>query len=175
MLAAALFLSPLRCRKCRLRFYRPGLIANRANPAADAPATASAAQAAAVEGGNDRHQILLLDGDSAMRKLLRRLLAREGYQVREAADIHHAIAELHQQRTDLAVINFGLDEQGQQAIRTFQYLCPGLKIMLLSDAGSAPERPGAIVQKIKEALTRAPFNEGITERQFRAEGLGAVK
>jgi CheY-like chemotaxis protein len=152
-LAAMLLLSPLRCRKCRLRFYRPRFIASRVHSASHPPAAASVAQAVAVECGEDRPQILLLDGDSAMRKLLRRLLDREGYQVREAADVHHAIPELHQKRTDLAVINFGLDEQAQEAVRTFQYLWPGLKVIVFSDGDSGPERPGAIVQKIKEALT----------------------
>jgi CheY-like chemotaxis protein len=174
-LAALLFLSPLRCRKCRLRFYRLRLIAKRARSAAGAPASTSVTQTVAVASGKDPQRILLLDGDSAIRKLLRRLLDREGYQVREAVDINHAIAELHQKQTDLAVINFGLGEQGQETIRTFQDLCPGLKVMVLSDAESGPERPGAIVQRIKEALTGARLNRGSTERRFRPERLGAIR
>lgn len=78
-----------------------------------------------------RRIVLLLDDDPAVRKLLRRLLDREGYQVREASDTGAALRETGM---DLAIVNLGVREEGEEAVRALKSAHPGLLVMVLSEA-----------------------------------------
>jgi CheY-like chemotaxis protein len=138
--AFLLFLAPLRCRNCRLRFYRPWFLAKRAQPlvpehrpirvsvvAPDPDPTPAAAPAA------PRRIILLLDDDPSLRKLLGRLLTREGYEVREASDSDSAVAALRGAGIDLVVINLSVSEAAEKAAHALTSVRPELSVIILTE------------------------------------------
>jgi CheY-like chemotaxis protein len=158
--ARLLFLTPLRCRKCRLRYYRPRWVASRALPVIERPAPVfvpSPVPAAVI-----RPRILLLDDDPSLRKLLRRLLDKEGYEVREASDRDSALAELRGAKIDLAVVNLDAAEQGESAVRALRSAYAKLTIVVWPEAASLlpenvvvlprPARPFTVVSVIAKAL-----------------------
>jgi CheY-like chemotaxis protein len=168
--AGLLFLVPLRCRTCRLRFYRPWFIARRALPVIEraipmaAPVPSSVFVSSLVPATAIRPRILLLDDDPSLRKLLRRLLDKEGYEVREASDSDAALAELRGTKIDLAVVNLDEAEQGETAVRALRSACAELTIVLWSEAAGLregsenllilprPSRPFTVVSVIAQAL-----------------------
>ena len=165
-----LFLSPLRCRNCRLRFYRPWFLAKRALPlVADRhPIPASAVAPVPTPAAVVPHRIiLLLDDDPALRKLLRRLLHREGYEVREASDAGGAVAELRGAGMDLAIVNLSAREQEEKAVRALKSAYPELMVMVLSETPAAlpeaseelpalakPAHVFAVVQNVRNLMSQ---------------------
>jgi CheY-like chemotaxis protein len=136
--AFVLFLAPLRCRNCRLRFYRPWFLAKRALPlvpehrpirvsvvAPDPNPTPSASA--------PRRIILLLDDDPSLRKLLGRLLTREGYEVREASNSDSAVAALRGAGIDLVVINLSVSEDAEKAAHALSSVRPELSVIILTE------------------------------------------
>jgi DNA-binding response OmpR family regulator len=83
--------------------------------------------------------ILLLDEDSASRKLLRRLLDREGYLVREASDSSAALAELRDTGMGLAIVNLNGHEH-KAVVRTLRSAYPDLTVVLLSETVTSAEK-----------------------------------
>ena len=176
--ARLLFLSPLRCRKCRLRYYRPWFVARRAllveRPTpAPAPVSAPVFVSIPVPAAVIRPRILLLDDDPALRNLLRRLLRKEGYEVREASDIYAAVAELRGTKMDLVVVNLNAAEQGESAVRALRSAYAELTIVVWSEAAGLgeksenllilprPSRPFAVVSVIAQALGDAARAESL--------------
>src|ERR1700683_2126908 len=150
-------LSPLRCRSCRLRFYRPWFLAKRASPLVTARRSNSASAVASrdtrvsvtSQEANPvsvfpQGAILLLDDDSASRKLLRRLLDREGYMVREASDSSAALAELRGAEMDLAIVNLNGHEY-KTVVRTLRSAHPDLIVVVLSETVSSEEKSEKMV------------------------------
>jgi CheY-like chemotaxis protein len=162
--AALLFLSPLRCRKCRLRYYRPWFVARRAFPVVEKPAIMAArvVPSSPVAAVAIRPRILLLDDDPSLRQLLRRLLDKEGYEVREASDSDGAVAELRGAKVDLAVVNLYAGGDGERAVRALRSECGRLTIVVCSEAAGLPEnvivlprpsRPLTVVSVVGQALS----------------------
>jgi CheY-like chemotaxis protein len=151
-------LSPLRCRSCRLRFYRPWFLARRASPlvttrrSPPAPevvsmpneAAAIPQEVAAMDAVVQPGAVLLLDDDPASRKLLRRLLDREGYVVREASDTGAALAELRNTEMDLAIINLSVHET-KTMVRTLRSAYPEMVLVLLSETHPFAEESEKLV------------------------------
>jgi CheY-like chemotaxis protein len=144
--------SPLRCRSCRLRFYRPWFLARRAFPlvtthhfnAASKPArialdpryTSPTAEIPTEEANpvalGQQGRVLLLDDDRGSRKLLRRLLDREGYAVREVPGVTAALAELRNTGIDLAIVNLN-GHEGKVVVRSLRNAHPDLIVVVLSE------------------------------------------
>ncbi len=186
--AAAMFLLlvPFRCRNCRLRFYRPWFLAGRAMPVIAVrhtvplsvmiplPIEISAGEPAAMETSCPPPRIiLLLDDDRASRKLLCRLLGREGYQVREAHDPGDAMAALRNAQMDLAIVNLGVCEEGEKAVHeALQSAQPELMVVVLSETQDLaetseklmilpkPSRVFAVVESVRQLMSqdRQPGN-----------------
>ena len=183
--AKLLFLAPFRCRNCRLRFYRHLSYIKRALPMVTvhrplaAPLTVSRPTVAAPPvidvsvvpdvltvpnvpavpnvAASLRSVILLLDDDPALRKLLRRLLTREGYDVREAADAAAAAATLrypgpHAAGIDLMIVNLSSREEGETAVRTLRRAHPELVVMALPRTS----RVSAVVEGVRGLLSQQP-------------------
>jgi CheY-like chemotaxis protein len=103
-----------------------------------------------------------------LRKLLRRLLDKEGYEVREASDSDAALAELRSSKIDLAVVNLNAAEQGEEAVRALRSAHAKLTIVVCSAAAGLreepenllilprPSRPYTVVSVIAQALENAP-------------------
>jgi CheY-like chemotaxis protein len=166
MAARLLFLSPLRCRKCRLRFYRPWFVARRALPVMEraVPVAAPVVISSPVPAPVTRPGILLVDDDPSLRTLLCRLLEKEGYEAREASDSDAALAELRGTKIDLAVVNLNAAEEGEKAVQALRAAYAELTIVLWSEAAGVregsenllilprPSRPFEAVSIIAQAL-----------------------
>lgn len=146
--ALLIFLAPLRCRKCRLRFYRPWFVVKRTLPvitfarpmreatdiATDEVTTAEvAAPPTPAPAAAERGKVLLLDDDPAMRRLLNRLLSRDRYQVREASDAGSALIELRATRMDLIIVNLYDSDQEEKLVRALRSAFPELSVVVLSE------------------------------------------
>jgi CheY-like chemotaxis protein len=146
--AKLLFLSPLRCRNCRLRFYRPWFLAKRALPLVadhhaipDSVVAPDPTPAAVVP----HRIILLLDDDPAVRKLLGRLLHREGYEVREASGAVAPAAELRGTGIDLVIVNLSAREEEEKAVRALRKAYPELVVVVLSETLALAEASGRLL------------------------------
>lgn len=114
-----LLMKPYRCRKCRLRFYRSVFRSKPTPPAVNARSMPSSAP----------HQdaptcIMILDHDAAVRKFVHRILDREGYDVREAADGSIALAELHVRSIPLVIASVGMHDDALTEIRALRRAFP---------------------------------------------------
>lgn len=145
--AKLVLFAPLRCRKCRLRFYRPWFVAKRASPIVTAHrhAVLASAEVPNVRPPTPapiapRRIILLLDEDPALRKLFRRLLDKRGYEVREVIDTRSALAELREPGIILAIVNPISSDDGEAAARMLRRANPKLMIIVLSETRAFPEK-----------------------------------
>jgi CheY-like chemotaxis protein len=170
--AALLFLAPLRCRNCRLRFYRLRFIARHAAPVATAhhpiPAPVDVPKPIPAPAPVVRRKIvLLLDDDPALRRLLGRLLGRGGYEVHEASDAAAAVAGLSCAEVDLAVVNLCARED--EAVRALRSAHPDLPVIVLSETGlmeasekllilPKPSRVFAVVEGVRDLMSREPVD-----------------
>jgi CheY-like chemotaxis protein len=128
------YLAPFRCRKCRLRFYRPTIFWLPATlETVRIPAVSRVSVADAVPS------ILILDDDPPLRGLFRRLLERDGYQVYEAANRAGISGETGFQTFDLIIANLNSGERDTfDVARALQIHNPDLKVIALADAVQAP-------------------------------------
>jgi hypothetical protein len=161
-----LMLSPLRCRKCRLRYYRPWFVAKRALPAIERPdpVRAPAFVSSPVPVSVIRPGILLLDDDPPLRKLFRRLLDREGYEVREASDCGAALEELRGAKMNLVVVNLNSAQEAEKAVWALRIGYAELTIVVCIEEDGLlersenllilprPSRPFTVVSAIARAL-----------------------
>lgn len=114
-----------------------------------------------------RPRILLLDDDPALRKLLCKLLNKEGYEVREASDYDAALAELRGTKMDLVVVNLNAAEDGEKAVRALRRAYAELTMVVWSEAAGLgegsenllilprPSRPITVVSVIAQSLGAA--------------------
>src|SRR5580704_11851586 len=94
------YLAPFRCRKCRLRFYRPAhfwIITP--SETVKIPAVSRVPEPYATPS------VLILDDDASLRTLFRRLLERDGYKVYEASNRAEISGERSKERPDLVIAN----------------------------------------------------------------------
>jgi len=145
-LAAFLLLTPVRCRKCRLRYYRSWFMVRRADAK---PASVIEIRdeirdeiREATRAPQTQPSVLLLDEDAALRKLLSRVLTREGYEVHEAVDPTEAMLELRAGAIDVVIINLS-EEEHPGVVRDLRIAHPRLMIVALSSAGDAAELPAS--------------------------------
>jgi CheY-like chemotaxis protein len=178
-LAALVFLSPLRCRSCRRRFYRLRFTARRALSVATAdhptPAAVDVPKPIPAPAPVVRRKIiLLLDDDPALRRLLGRLLGREGYEVREASDAGAAVAELGcagiHLEIDLAIVNLSDRDEGDEAVKALRSAHPELPVIVLSETLGPveasekllilpkPSRVFAVVEGVRDLMSRDPID-----------------
>jgi CheY-like chemotaxis protein len=118
--------APFRCRKCRLRFYRPTAFWT-PNPVEIGPV----AFASTVPAPESSVSILVLDDDEMLRTLFRRLLEKDGYRVSDAASSNE-VNELDGLDLVIANLSSGAAE-GLKTVRALWAKRPELKIMALSD------------------------------------------
>ena len=119
--------APFRCRKCRLRFYRPSLFWT---PIFNEPPSAQAASRPTTP--ESLASILVLDDDQMLRALFRRLLEKDGYHVSDAASSNDISAELD--GLDLVITNLSSGAvDGIKTVRALWAKRPELRVMALSD------------------------------------------
>ena len=141
--AMLLRLAPLRCRKCRLRFYRPWFLANRLAPAVTVPSPVSAeapdVRRLTPTAAGPRPIVLLLDEDPALRRLFRRLLDKRGYEVREAADTNAAIAQVRDLGAALVIVNVNDSKDAAAAAKLLRHANPKVIVIALSETRTLAE------------------------------------
>jgi CheY-like chemotaxis protein len=172
------FLSPLRCRKCRLRFYRPWPIANRA-PTLEIPVEMPRRVPVTVVASSPvpapvPPTILLLDDDAALRKLFRRLLNKEGHEVQEVSDGVAALAELRAVKADLALVNLSAEDEEGRALRALRTADPELTIVVLSDH-RVPSEKLLILPKLSRPFAVVSFVARTLDAAERAEPCRSVR
>jgi CheY-like chemotaxis protein len=152
---ACVFLAPFRCRVCRGRFYRlwrPSLQRSTDPPVAPLllmPARRTILALDAIEprpletpsadpklaqpiASTTPAPILILESDLSIRKLLRRLLERRGYNAVEVAQAEDLAGEMLDRNVDLLIVDVSTVEAGVEAVVAFARALPSLKILALS-------------------------------------------
>jgi PAS domain S-box-containing protein len=115
--------------------------------------------------GGDRETILVVDDESGIRELIRKILSREGYRVLEAGSAEDAQAIARGQQIDLLITDVMLPGiNGPELARRMQQAAPRLKALFISGhTGSAVIPPGAaflakpftlaaLLEKIRQTL-----------------------
>lgn len=144
-------MAPLRCRKCRLRFYRPWFWVDGASSTAapqvetrELPGNISTAAFVAEEPLSlvvapvvvepvvaVQRSVLLVDEDDEMRTMLAKLLSREGYAILHANGPGEATAEMNTNRVDAVLANLS-EHQEHEVIQGWRSAHPQLNIITLS-------------------------------------------
>lgn len=89
-------------------------------------------------------KILLVEENSAVRRVLRNVLALPGTWIQECADMANAIAAYAAGRADVVVMDIGIKEpSGIAACEQIKAMDPGARIILVSDYDDAGLREGA--------------------------------
>jgi DNA-binding NtrC family response regulator len=112
----------------------------------------------AVPPEPQRHTVLLVEDDDIVRRLLRRVLEREGHEVLDAADAQEGLRHLrwHDGEIDVLLTDLVLPGgmSGVELALVAPTLRPGIKLLCMSgygedvsiDVGALPER-AAFIQK----------------------------
>lgn len=85
--------------------------------------------------------ILVVDDEAGIRKMLRKLFEREGFQVVDAPDGVVGLKIARESRPDLAIIDLVMPEkEGIETIREMKKMLPDTKIIAMSGGGrSTPD------------------------------------
>ncbi|MAA73741.1 MAG: two-component system response regulator GlrR [Salinisphaeraceae bacterium] len=87
-----------------------------------------------------RGEILIVDDDPALRRLLSMRLEGEGYRLRVAEEGEKALAEIAQRRPDLVISDLRMEPMGGMALlHRLQELHPGLPVLLMTAYGTIPD------------------------------------
>jgi len=139
---AFLLLAPLRCVQCRHRFYRPWYVVKRVEDGDFSVAERREVTFAVVRESKPAAEVspsvLVLEDDAALRKLLTRLLTREGYGIREASDAGSAKRALEAGGIEVLITHLR-DRNQMDMVRGLQAADPRLKVVALSPSVEAPE------------------------------------
>jgi two-component system, cell cycle sensor histidine kinase and response regulator CckA len=117
--------------------------------------------------GGERETILVVDDESGIRELIRKILRREGYRVLEAGNAEEAVAAARGQAVDLVITDIMLPGiNGPELARRMQQAAPQLKALFISGyTGQAIIPPGApflakpftlaaLLEKVRNTLNR---------------------
>ncbi len=103
-------------------------------------------------------RVLVVDDDVDIRRIVRHNLELEDMQVTEAADVVGAVQAVANQSFDLAVLDIGLpDGSGLELMLRLRELQPSLPIIMLTGAGSEPERVQGLVSGADDYVVK-PFS-----------------
>ena len=122
----------------------------------------------------DTARILVVDDEASVRKMLRKLLEREGYEVAEASDGGEGIMRYAEKPFDLVLLDIVMPEkEGIETIRELKSNDPDVKIVAMSGGGKGsaegyldmakilgaihtfakPVMPGALLETIRRLLS----------------------
>ena len=119
-----------------------------------------------TRAGAERETILVVDDETGIRELIRKILSREGYRVLEAGSAEDGLAAARGQKIDLVITDVMLPGiNGPELARRMQQAAPQLKALFISGhTGSAILPPGAaflakpftlaaLLEKVRQTLT----------------------
>jgi len=111
--------------------------------------------------------ILLVDDEAQIRRLLRSSLEEAGYTVREAENGRVALGEIALQAPDLVILDLGLpDTSGTNVLRAMRPMCSA-PVLILSVLGHEQKKIEALDAGADDYLTK-PFNGGEILARLRA-------
>lgn len=95
-------------------------------------------------------RVLLVDDDSGIRKLVRRVLVRAGYEVVESVNGMNALQQIQAGRFDLLITDIVMpDMDGLELIRKLRSSHPHVPILAMSGGGKVP---APVYLRLAEAL-----------------------
>jgi two-component system KDP operon response regulator KdpE len=114
-----------------------------------------------------KSEILLVDDEAQLRRLLRYTLEEAGYAVREAENARTALGEIALQAPDLLILDLGLpDSSGAEVLRAMRPLC-SVPVLILSVLGHEQSKIAALDAGADDYLTK-PFESGELLARLRA-------
>ncbi|GAB1717606.1 MAG: two component transcriptional regulator, winged helix family [Nitrobacter sp.] len=112
--------------------------------------------------------ILIVDDEPPIRRLLRTSLASQGFQIREAADGHSALAEIERSCPDLVILDLGLpDIDGSDVIRLLRGSGNAVPILVLSSRSDEKGKVEALDLGADDYVTK-PFGTAELFARIRA-------
>lgn len=122
-------------------------------------------------------QILLIDDEESLRKLMGRIIRLEGYAVEEAASLKTAVDILKRKAFDIVLCDVKLpDGNGVDFVKEIKKLCPSTEIILLTAYGNIPDGVQAIKNGAFDYLTKGNDNDRILPLLAQAaDNVKAVK
>lgn len=111
------------------------------------------------ENPSPKPHLLVLDDETSVRKLLVRLLTRDGYEIHESATIQSAYAEaLAVERLDVWVTDAHVDgSDASYEVERFRALHPRLAVVLVSGCDPDADRAEAL-QQLGVVFLAKPFS-----------------
>jgi two-component system KDP operon response regulator KdpE len=114
-----------------------------------------------------KSDILVVEDEAQLRRLLRSSLEEAGYTVREAENGRIALGEIALQAPDLVILDLGLpDTSGTNVLRAMRPLC-SVPVLILSVLGHEDKKIEALDAGADDYLTK-PFNGGELLARLRA-------
>jgi two-component system NtrC family response regulator len=106
--------------------------------------------------------ILIIDDEEQLRKLLSRIIALEGFSVTEASTIKAATIQLQQQQPEVILCDVRLpDGNGVDFVATVKKAYPGTEIILLTAFGNIPDGVNAMKKGAFDYLVKGNDNDRI--------------
>lgn len=114
--------------------------------------------------------ILVVDDAPFMRTMIRDILSREGYAIREAVDGREAVERYSEQRPDLVTLDITMPEMsGLEALREIREMDPNARVVMVSALGQQqvilealecgaldfvvkPFQPGKVLETVRKCL-----------------------
>jgi two-component system response regulator GlrR len=119
-------------------------------------------------------QILLVDDDPGLLRLLSLRLESSGYKVRTAIDGEHALAEVAASRPDLVVTDLRMEHMnGLELLDALNRDAPGLPVILITAHGSIPDAVRATQNGAFGFLTKPVEKDELLAQVERAVESGA--
>ncbi|MDX1430985.1 MAG: sigma 54-interacting transcriptional regulator [Gammaproteobacteria bacterium] len=116
-----------------------------------------------------RGDILLVDDDPSLLRLLSIRLSAAGFRVRAVTDGEHALEALESRRPDLVITDLRMDRMdGMQLLDEINRRCVGLPVLILTAHGTIPEAVNATQEGAVAFLTKPVDKSELLEQVERA-------
>src|SRR3954471_6737337 len=113
--------------------------------------------------------ILLIDDEEQLRKLLSRIISLEGFTVDQAGTLKAAWAQLAQKEPDIVLCDVKLpDGDGVRFVKELKEKYPLIEIILLTAFGNIPDGVQAIKNGAFDYITKGNDNDRILPLLFQA-------
>lgn len=114
-------------------------------------------------------QILIIEDETDVRQLLKRVLSLEGFGVFESENFKSALKVLEAENIDLVLCDVKLpDGNGVEFVPKIKTLCPHIEVIMLTGYGNIPDSVQAIKNGAFDYLTKANDNQRILPLLYRA-------
>ena len=121
-------------------------------------------------------KILIVDDEEQLRKLMRRIISLEGYEVYEAASLQLATSILNSQEIDIVLCDVKLpDGNGVDFSRTLKIKFPSIEVILLTAYGNIPDTVQAMKNGAFDYLQKGNDNKRILPLLSQAMSKVAVQ